>query len=520
MSNIHPANRNFTTTISWRKNNFVNLLVLAFFGISFIGILNHEMWRDELQAWLIARDSSSIINLFENLRYEGHPGLWHLGLYIITRFTGNPFWMQIYHLIIATSIVYVFVRFSPFTKLQKIMFSFGYFTFYEYSIISRNYAIGILLLFTFCALFTRCNRNYILLTSILALMANTNIYGTMIAIAIGATLVFEIIVEGNINSILANKRKEIVISIVIFLTGIGGAIIQVLPPPDRRHGVDWHTTLDIERLTETANNVLKGYLLALGYTPLSTNWGFTLFTCFLLITIAVILVSRNKKALFLYIVGTCFILLFSYTKYLGAIRHHGNLFMLLIACLWISSNRNKEHDILKTKNVFKNKTIDLIKHHRRRLISLLMCVHLAIGVPFFIRDLIYPFSASKATASYIAQDHRLNKLIIVGYSMQTSVPIAGLLNREIYYPQKNSFGSFVVWKNNIRGMTTKEILAQVGELNRRHNQSILLIMNSPLDEEEIKAIKPSLRIFKEAEFTESIDEYEKYHLYVVSAPSE
>jgi hypothetical protein len=44
------------------------------------------MWLDELQAWLIARDSSSVIDLFKNLKYEGHPGLWHICLYLISRF--------------------------------------------------------------------------------------------------------------------------------------------------------------------------------------------------------------------------------------------------------------------------------------------------------------------------------------------------------------------------------------------------------------------------------------------------
>jgi hypothetical protein len=58
------------------KLPFPLCITVLFFLLSLNTILHHEMWRDELQAWLIARDSDSIAQLFfQNLRYEGHPGL-------------------------------------------------------------------------------------------------------------------------------------------------------------------------------------------------------------------------------------------------------------------------------------------------------------------------------------------------------------------------------------------------------------------------------------------------------------
>lgn len=100
---------------SFSKSNtaFTGLLVSVFFIFGLIGIANHEMWRDELQAWMIARDSSSLSDLFRNLRYEGHPGLWHSCLYFITRFTRNPIAMQFFHLLLATGVIFIFTRFSP-----------------------------------------------------------------------------------------------------------------------------------------------------------------------------------------------------------------------------------------------------------------------------------------------------------------------------------------------------------------------------------------------------------------------
>jgi len=37
------------------------------------GLANHEMWRDELQAWMLARVSATPATLLAKLRYEGHP---------------------------------------------------------------------------------------------------------------------------------------------------------------------------------------------------------------------------------------------------------------------------------------------------------------------------------------------------------------------------------------------------------------------------------------------------------------
>ena len=36
---------------------------LLFFIIALIGIIHHELWRDEIQAWLVARDSNSLVEL-------------------------------------------------------------------------------------------------------------------------------------------------------------------------------------------------------------------------------------------------------------------------------------------------------------------------------------------------------------------------------------------------------------------------------------------------------------------------
>ena len=50
---------------------------IAFALVSLTFTLLHEQWRDELQAWIIARDLSFPKMVYQ-MRYEGHFVLWSL----------------------------------------------------------------------------------------------------------------------------------------------------------------------------------------------------------------------------------------------------------------------------------------------------------------------------------------------------------------------------------------------------------------------------------------------------------
>jgi hypothetical protein len=102
-------------------------LTFLYFCVAGIGIAHHEMWDDEVQAWLLARDSGSVAELLWNMRYEGHPAAWYLLLFVLTRFTRDPVAMQVLHVMIATGMVYILARYAPFSRLQKTLIAFGYF---------------------------------------------------------------------------------------------------------------------------------------------------------------------------------------------------------------------------------------------------------------------------------------------------------------------------------------------------------------------------------------------------------
>jgi hypothetical protein len=191
------------------------------------------MWRDELQTWMLARHSNSISQLISLKKYEGHPDAWFVVVYLVTRLTNNPLAMKVVHLLIATVTVYVVTGYSSFTRLQKTLIVFGYFLFFEYATVSRNYALGILLVFIFCAVFRAGPRkNYLILAIPLVLLCQTSIYGVMIAVSFTVALLFEAVRSPDRRQFLLHNPVQVAFALILLLASVSLSALHMLPPRD------------------------------------------------------------------------------------------------------------------------------------------------------------------------------------------------------------------------------------------------------------------------------------------------
>ena len=103
---VRFALENFEARLARIPEQRFNLALLALYIlVTSVTMSAHEMFRDEIQAWLIARDSHGIADLIHNLKYEGHPALWYLFLLPLTRIGREPQIMQGLQLAIASATV-------------------------------------------------------------------------------------------------------------------------------------------------------------------------------------------------------------------------------------------------------------------------------------------------------------------------------------------------------------------------------------------------------------------------------
>jgi hypothetical protein len=169
------------------------MLVAAFIVVTVgtaLGLRGHAMWFDELQAWNIARSSHSLRALYAHLRYEGHPIVWYLPLFALTRFTGNPRAMQVLQWAIATTTFAIVLFRSPFSVPMRIMVVGGYFFAFEYGVITRSYGLCALLVVLAAMLLARPRPAWWSAAAVLALLAWTSLPGAVLAIAYAVAVAF------------------------------------------------------------------------------------------------------------------------------------------------------------------------------------------------------------------------------------------------------------------------------------------------------------------------------------------
>src|SRR2546430_2986570 len=246
--------------------NFALIITAIYFGVVLVGILNHEMWRDEFEPWLIARDAKSFSQLFTNWRYEGHPMSWYLLLYAVTRVSTNPVLMQILHLAVATASIYLFNRYSNFSILQRTLFSFGYYSVYEYSVISRGcYALSFLLVLLFCVLYKNRPKSILWLFVVLFLLANTSpLFGPLLSLLLAGVLMIDWLVNRKKAEWDGFRLRRFYLGSLFFLFGLVLSIIQVLPPKNStalQPPPRLSSLLDVNRIETVLAKISEAYLL-------------------------------------------------------------------------------------------------------------------------------------------------------------------------------------------------------------------------------------------------------------------
>jgi hypothetical protein len=479
--------------LTLNDTRFALVLVLIFSCLGIVGILNHEMWADELHAWLIGRDSSNLWELWYNCRNDGHPILWHACTYLLNAITDDARAMQFFHLALAGISLYVFARYSPFSRLHKVLFSFGYFPFYEYAIISRQYVFGVLFLFSFCALYGTRRKSYLLLSTAVAMLANTSLFGAILAISLALALIVDAAFDTRTRESLPQRRLDVLLSALIVLAGLVFSVAKMIPPPGEGFPAPWRTDFSILKLAKVITAIWNSYVPLPNFFT-AQFWNTNIFDYFyphllnvvgpvhvllalMLLALATAYLVRTPVALFCYLCGTFGTLLFMYAKYFGYLRHHGHLFILLIASLWLSHWYGKTDLPCRMLD-----RISLWVHGRSRfLLTILLSANLAAGLYAYSMDLARPFSASSAVADLV-RSRALEKNVIAAYPDWLALPFAYHFRRKIFYPNIGRLGSFVVYDASRRHQLECPALLQVlRDFMEKIRREILLISASPVN---------------------------------------
>ena len=491
-------------------------------------LFHHEMWRDELQAWMLARDSTGVLDLFRNVKYEGTPMLWHLLLMPITRLTSSPAGMQILHLAIASTTIFVVARYAPFNPLQKILFAFGYFPLYEYGVISRNYALGLLCIVVTCALLRQRHQRPLWLALVLVLMSHTSAHACIVAI--GVLLALALDYRLNRRALAEDGAvdvRKLYAGFAVAAAGILLSVLQMIPPADVFPAAGpvttWSLELEWSRLKQTLRTIpsVVFYPVDPRFVPVATvapaqpEAVYGVWTTAALVAAVVALHRRRPpSALLLFLCLVTGLLVFFYAIYHAALRHHGFLLISLLVLVWggrfLTAGPAADGEVRRTLD---GRRIGSI------LLTGLLAMHAFGGLRAVAMEVERPFSSAKHAAEYIrAKD--LESLPMLGHPDWSASAVVGHLSpqKRIHYLQGNREGSFVLWdRARIGGsVSVATLLSQTQALAARADGKVLIILSEgylfPPDEQH------TIRLL--ASFTGALVADENFYLYLYEASAD
>lgn len=312
----------------------------------------HELWKDEWQAWHVARDMH-IGQMLAFLYYEGHPSLWYIYLKIITLVTPKGFdliALQTSHAILSlAAMAILFFRFR-FSLGLKIALLFGYFVCFEYGMVNRGYALVMLLGFWAAALLEDSTKNFWKICIAIILLCQTEAQGVIVA---GTILCYFLAKDFNLKNFFSNfKNTENQGFIASFIIGLTLFVITIFP---RGEAEDLARAYNMSKqpLSEGLGIAFQGLLantFCIGSIEDTGAFGLSILGIVISVIVLfsiIYLFKADKQILFTMLAAWLAFFLFASLVFSGGIRQWGVLFLVFIIILHLFAQKNKPLDLFQ-----------------------------------------------------------------------------------------------------------------------------------------------------------------------------
>jgi hypothetical protein len=459
------------------------IFLLAVAGMTWFKFTYHELWKDEWQAWFVVQDKS-LTGILSFLNYEGHPALWYLFLvpftYLKAFFLPEDI-LTAAHMVTVVLVFYLLFRHVNLPLLIKTVFAFSYFISFEYGVVNRGYMLVVLLaLFISWILKNKTQTAWMLGVS-LFLLCQTEVYGTLMAIAFG----FYIYLEG---TQVSNQHKKqtrwgLFAGLVVFVISVFPRSIGHIA---KTRGKELSFLDNI--LTAFQGNLSNTYMI--GSTPDTNAYGWSITglilsaVCLLLL---IYLLRKNKSVLLTMLLFVVMMAAFSFLFFLGGVRQWGMGFIFLFAMVQLMGIDSSKQRI---------ETVILL------IFGLFSCVH---GAKAFYADYNIPFTNAKEAGHFI-RDKVPEKVPVVSMNKFETTPVLGYAGRSFYeLPSGNPF-TYFRWVDRIYVPTQQELMLFC---KFRGVGGIIIISPKPIDPERF----PAAQLW--TSFTKENYKNENYYLYTL-----
>jgi hypothetical protein len=457
----------------WLFTGAIAVLYLAFLIWMHV---HHEMWRDEVHAWSLARIAQGFGDLVTgDRRYEGHPPLWFWYLRVWSWIFPAAWGLQVATIAAALAAAVLWLRFAPFPRFFKVLLLATYYFGYEYTVMSRNYVLGWLLLCAFCTLYHPLRLRALTLAGVLTLLAWTSVYGLTIALGLALFLALE-----NLRVRGGPGRRQLVavalplqlVAAGIFAVGVAFFAWSVEPPDPNPFAPAWNFSgLTVDALPQMLGRVLDGMVPLRPFTidfwyRWAAYWNrfpeaIPFVAGGLLIAAAAVL-YRSWRLVCFYVAAVVMMIVVQQARYGGSPRHWGHFFMALIAASWL---------------------LRILEPRRRHLPSLILLLVLsAVQVQSFLAatavDTQYPFSGGRDAAAFIRNAGLQDWPLVAGPGQALTVAV--YLRRPFYNMETEEVEETVAFHARRKNFSGPEFLAKAIGVSREQHHVVLVVTGIPM----------------------------------------
>lgn len=493
-----------------RRAHLFEWIVLSVYTILLALItLHHEMWRDELQAWLIARDSHSLSQLLHVLHYEGHPLLWYLLLWIPAHLSPNPASMQVINGIVAVALAWAVLSARDLPRSIRVLIIFSFFVLYQFGVEARSYELGFFLLVAAarCLMGERQHRKLAIL--LLALSINTHAFAAPVAVALAAWAFYfsKLTTWRDAGKLL--RIREFLIALVSLGSASILALITAWPAKDIA-GPDSALPTVIGNLQISTASVWLTWVPRLPrpaqimLMPIRTSIAASCALSAILLVLATVLLRSTAARIFFLTCALMEIAVIAFTVGWPSVYHLGFIFAAYVIALMLDYH------------------VDSCAGCRPRWLSrkitsaavfLLLLPQPLCTADAAALDWMRPFSGAKEASQWLEANHLDRNPLVLQPSEFTTGIVAYLERPNAYYPSCRCYGSYEL-RNTVRQSYR---LATPDELKMARGDSplpVVLISNEPLNAAHAGELG-LVEVYSTAQNSEESDEifyiYEQTH---------
>jgi len=388
----------------FNRKKLVRFFMLAVYVlIHLFFISKHELWRDEAQAWILAKDLS-LTELFGVLPEEGHPVLWFLVLRFFSHL-GLPFEsIGLVSLVLMSAAAALLLFSSPFPLWVQLAVLVSSAFMYYNPTISRVYALCVILVILLAKQWKDRKEKPLIYGFLIFLLFQTHVYMAGFAACLTADLFF--------NAVLDRRgRKKLCVGGIVGFLGMLACYIELKQSVGDTSVVDTSLpsildmlgSLRYEKCVYALEVVMKQSLTVSGIAKLKAFIAFAI-----IYVLALALMFRKEpnaldayEAMFISGAGILAVFTIKAFIYLGTIHSHTLFMVILVFFLWTiySDTDKKKLKILSATGM-----------------ALIFLMSGSAWVKDASYDLSNNYSNSGATADYICTNFEENAVVMIEHT--------------------------------------------------------------------------------------------------------